>query len=74
MALIIGGAGGNADIQPFTVVGKAQGVFGTNFTVGKRYMLVYCDGTTSGATSLEGATILSQTNGDYNGTTIAHAY
>ena len=74
MALILSGAGGNADIQSFTVQGKTEGTFGTNFTVGKRYVLVFCDGTTGGASTLTGANIISHNDGDYHGTTIPHIY
>lgn len=44
---------------------------GTNFVVGRKYMITYCDGMTS-ALTLNGATTISATNGDYRGTTIAH--
>lgn len=68
-----GGPSGNADIQPFTVEGNstANRIFGTNFTVGKRYFISWGDslGTLQNVT---GGTVLAYDEDNWSNVTSAH--
>lgn len=73
MALILSGAGGNADIQPFTVEGTSTSnrIFGTNFTVGKRYFISWGD-SLSTLQTVTGGNVLAYDEDNWSAVTSAH--
>ena len=66
-----GGSKGNVDMQPFVVQGNSGATFGTNFTIGKRYIIMYGDGATASAIA-SGATIIESVDTNMNNLEYTH--